>query len=114
MSASSVIDARRSSAKAWLSMGRTVSHEEMTLDTLAVFMVFGMPVAIVGMTQYFKFKRLQLEAGRGNPAAQKQLEELMAIRKQLEGRVQNLESIVCSVDLELNARLNRLAAQQSA
>ncbi|HTA19332.1 MAG TPA: serine/threonine-protein kinase, partial [Polyangia bacterium] len=34
--------------------------------------------------------------------------------KQLEARVQNLESIVCSVDLELNTRLNKLLAQQSS
>jgi serine/threonine-protein kinase len=86
----------------------------MSPDVAVPFIVFSMPVAIVGITQYFKFKRLQLQAAAGNPTAQKELEELRNIRKQLEARVQNLESIVCSVDLELNQRLNRLAAQQSA
>jgi serine/threonine-protein kinase len=78
----------------------------------AIFMVFGMPVAIVGITQYFKFKRLQLTSRREEDP--KQLEKEREERKQLEARVQNLESIVCSVDLELNARLNRLLASQSA
>jgi serine/threonine-protein kinase len=32
--------------------------------------------------------------------------------KELEGRVQHLETIVCSVDFELNAKLNRLASHQ--
>ena len=76
-----------------------------------VFIVFGMPVAIVGITQYFRFKREQLRAGRREDP--KQLEKEREERKQLEARVQNLESIVCSVDLELNARLNRLAAAHS-
>ena len=78
------------------------------------FIVFTTPVAIVGIVQYFKFKRLQLQARGGDPEAQKLIEQLKSDRKQLEARVQNLESIVCSVDLELNARLNRLAQQQSA
>ncbi|KIG12370.1 serine/threonine protein kinase [Enhygromyxa salina] len=32
--------------------------------------------------------------------------------KELEGRVQHLETIVCSVDFELNAKINRLASHQ--
>jgi eukaryotic-like serine/threonine-protein kinase len=77
-----------------------------------VFIVFGMPVAIVGIVQYFKYKHAQLKAKGGEDP--KQLEKEREERKQLEARVQNLESIVCSVDLELNARLNRLLAAQSA
>jgi serine/threonine-protein kinase len=77
-----------------------------------VLMVFGTPVAIVGLVSYFRYKtRLLTASGK---ADLKELETLREERKQLEARVQNLESIVCSVDLELNARLNRLAAQQSA
>lgn len=79
---------------------------------LAIVMIFGMPVFIVGITQFFKFKRLKLEQ-LGGGHEQKRIQALEQERAQLEGRVQNLESIVCSVDLELNARLNRLAAQQS-
>jgi serine/threonine-protein kinase len=58
---------------------------------------------------------LVLGGGRGGGAAaqktQQELETLRQEKKLLEERVRNLESIVCSVDLELNARLNRLAAE---
>src|ERR1700749_2229748 len=77
-----------------------------------VFFVFGMPVALVGVTQYFKYKMAQLRGGQKEDP--KQLEKDREERKQLEARVQNLESIVCSVDLELNARMNRMLAAQSA
>jgi serine/threonine-protein kinase len=77
-----------------------------------VMIVFGMPVAIVGIVSYFRYKTRQLMAAK--PEEQKELEGLKKERKLLEARVQNLESIVCSVDFELNQRLNRLAAAQSA
>ncbi len=84
----------------------------MAGDVGVVMIIFGMPVAIVGVTQYFKYKMAQL---RGKPQEDpKQLEKEREDRKQLEARVQNLESIVCSVDLELNARMNRMLAAQSA
>jgi serine/threonine-protein kinase len=72
-----------------------------------------MPMTIVGIVSYFRFKTKQLMAGKSNENP-KLLEKEREERKQLEARVQNLESIVCSVDLELNARLNRLLAAQSA
>jgi hypothetical protein len=78
----------------------------------ALVIIFGMPVAIVGITQYFKYKMHQLRSKQQEDP--KQLEKEREEKKQLEARVQNLESIVCSVDLELNARLNRLLASQSA
>ena len=77
-----------------------------------VLIIFGMPVAIVGVTQYFRYKMAQLRAKQKDDP--KQLEKEKEERKQLEARVQNLESIVCSVDLELNARMNRMLAAQSA
>src|SRR5437867_12382051 len=76
-----------------------------------VLIVFGTPVAIVGLVSYFRYKTRQLMAKK--PEEKKALEDLQKEKKQLEARVQNLESIVCSVDFELNQRLNRLAAQQS-
>ena len=83
---------------------------------LAIIMIFGMPVFIVGISKYFKFrtKRLELEQyTQHNPQLQQQLAYLEHERGQLTERVENLETIVTSVDLELNGRLNRLAAQQS-
>jgi serine/threonine-protein kinase len=84
----------------------------MADDAAIVMIIFGMPVAIVGTVQYFKYKMAQLRAKQGEDP--KQLEKEREERKQLEARVQNLESIVCSVDLELNARMNRMLAAQSA
>jgi hypothetical protein len=95
-------------------MAGTVSRNTVASDPagFVVLIVFGMPVAIVGITQYYKFKMAQL---RGGPKEDpKQLEKEREERKQLEARVQNLESIVCSVDLELNARMNRMLAAQSS
>jgi serine/threonine-protein kinase len=72
-----------------------------------------MPISIVGLVTYFRFKTKQLTAGQSREDP-KQLEKEREERRQLEARVQNLESIVCSVDLELNARLNRVLAAQSS
>jgi serine/threonine-protein kinase len=54
-------------------------------------------------------RELELKAGGGSAGQVKQLE---SEKTQLEARIQNLESIVCSVDFELNQRLSRLAAAQ--
>src|SRR5262249_9865755 len=77
---------------------------EASMAVMEAMVIAGfMPTAIVGIVAYFRYKTKQLTAGRG--VAEKELEALRAERRQLEARVQNLESIVCSVDLELNARL---------
>ena len=54
--------------------------------------IFGMPVAIVGVTQYFKYKMAQLRGKkrRGSEGLEK---EPQRSGGQLEARVQNLESI---------------------
>lgn len=83
------------------------------MEALAI--IFGMPVAIVGLVKYFSYRtrKLELEAAKGDREEQQRIAELEGERDQLEQRVQNLETIVTSVDLELNGRLNKLAAQQS-
>lgn len=86
---------------------------------VAICMTFGTPISIVALR--YRYKALELKSKNANNQEPKQLsaeehrelEELREARKQLEARVQNLETIVCSVDLELNARLNRLASEQS-
>ena len=59
----------------------------------------------------FDLKEKALEAG--NPVDQKLLAEVTDERKLLAERIENLESIVYNTDYELNARIARLAAEQS-
>src|SRR5581483_6421629 len=79
---------------------------------IPIFICFGLPVAIVFIRSYYSFRLKQLEK-EGGPRQLEASEEEKRERKELEARIQNLESIVCSVDFELNQRLNRLAAQSS-
>jgi serine/threonine-protein kinase len=74
---------------------------------IAILMVFGSPVMIVGLILRHKLRMKELDSGQ-DP----QMKALTAERDGLSERVQNLESIVCSVDFELNAKLNRLASRQ--
>ncbi|MEP7126445.1 MAG: serine/threonine-protein kinase [Byssovorax sp.] len=85
------------------------------IPMVAMLCVFGMPVAIVFVNRYFRFKERELERGLGSGGRgdEKQLESGNKERKLLEARLQNLETIVCSVDFELNQRLNRVAAEAS-
>jgi serine/threonine-protein kinase len=80
----------------------------MGAEVLALLMVFGSPVMIVLIVTHYRFKSKQLDKGPKGPDP-KLLEGVMKERKQLEARIENLESIVTSVDFELNQRLNKLA-----
>jgi len=76
---------------------------------IAILACFGAPITLVLGVMYLRLrgKQLALGAAPGNPHA---LEEALRDKRLLEARIQNLETIVCSVDFELNQRLNRLAA----
>src|SRR4051812_49059235 len=77
---------------------------------LPVIVVFGTPVAILATLRHYKFKEKELAAKTANPLL---LEAATKQNRLLEARIQNLETIVCSVDHELNQRLNRVAAEAS-
>jgi len=80
---------------------------------IALLLIFGLPPIAIVAARFLKYrheeKMRELEKGGGSPAQVKALE---AAKSELEGRVRNLESIVCNVDFELNAKLNRLATRQ--
>src|SRR5687768_10426707 len=78
---------------------------------VALVMVFGTGPAIIYLRgqQKLKERRLELEAGGHKPEDQKRLVE---DNKLLRERVENLESIVCSVDFELNQKLAKVIDEQ--
>jgi serine/threonine-protein kinase len=79
------------------------------IEVLAILCTIGLPMTWLILREYWKARDRHFELQqRGNV---KQLAASEEERKQLEARLQNLESIVCSVDFELNKRLTRLAAE---
>src|SRR6478672_2191478 len=77
---------------------------------LAVVMSLGMAPAIVYLRGQHKLKerKLELEAGGGGAAAKQLVDENKLLRE----RVENLESIVCSVDFELNQKRAKVIDEQ--
>lgn len=82
------------------------------MGALAIIGTFGLPAIIVFLTIRHKerMKRLELEVGQQKALPPAKDGQTVA---ELKERVAHLETIVCSVDFELNAKLNRLAGQQS-
>jgi eukaryotic-like serine/threonine-protein kinase len=56
--------------------------------------------------------KVKTQGGALDAAAKKELEGLRTERKRLVERIENLETIVCGVDLELNQKLNKLIDEQ--
>jgi len=83
---------------------------------IAIIMVFGTIPATIIAARWLKYRHeqrlAQLKAAPGPEAGE--VKKLEAARDELEGRVRHLEAIVCSVDFELNAKLNQLASRQLA
>lgn len=84
-------------------------------DVLAIIFLFGvLPVGLPLSLKWLKYRHerrmKELESG----GSKQEMKALEAAKGELEERVRNLESIVCSVDFELNAKINRLASRQIA
>ncbi len=84
---------------------------EILVPFIVFFSVFGSIVAMRYLRYAHEQRMKQLERGDGGD---KQIKALEAQRSELELRIRNLEQIVCNVDFELNAKLNRLATQSLA
>ena len=77
---------------------------------MAVMGAFGIPLYAIRTRHEERKKRLELEAGKSGGGEQAKL--LVEENKLLRERVENLESIVCSVDFELNQKVARLIDEQ--
>jgi serine/threonine-protein kinase len=83
-------------------------------EVLAIIFLFGvLPVGLPLSLRWLRYRHerriKELEAGGGQ-----EMKALAAAKTELEERVRNLEAIVCSVDFELNAKINRVASRQLA
>ncbi|MBL9099381.1 MAG: serine/threonine protein kinase [Myxococcales bacterium] len=86
---------------------------EILVPIVFFLTVFGSIVALKAM-KYFHLERMkELDSGNGGNGG-KEVKALQAERAVLEQRLRALETIVCNVDFELNAKLNRLATQNMA
>jgi len=82
---------------------------EGLVGIVALILIFG--PGFYAIKRVFDLREAKLRAGRGD--SNKELEALREERKLLQERVENLESIVCNVDYELNLRIAKVAADQS-
>ncbi len=82
---------------------------EELVGIVALIMVFG--PGFYAIKRAFDLREAKLR-GKGVDST-KELEGLREERKLLQERVENLESIVCNVDYELNLRIAKVAAEQS-
>ncbi len=84
---------------------------EIIVCFIVFFSVFGSIVAMRYLKYAHEARMKQLERGDGDG---RQLRALEAQRSELDQRLRALETIICNVDFELNAKLNRLATQSLA
>jgi len=88
---------------------------EILVPFIVFSSIFGTAVALRWLKYTHELRMKQLERGHGAQDDQrKALAASEGQRLELEQRLRNLETIVCNVDFELNAKLNRLATQSLA
>src|SRR5689334_5176040 len=85
---------------------------EIFIPVIAILCTFGVGPAIMYLRGRHKLeeRRLELEARNGGSGADAR--RLTEENKLLRERVENLESIVCSVDFELNQKLAKVIDEQ--
>src|SRR4051794_32711676 len=83
---------------------------------IAVIGAFGIGPAIVYLRGRHKLeeRRLELKARTGGDGGNRETKRLTEENKLLRERVENLESIVCSVDFELTQKLAKVIDEQGS
>src|SRR5262245_18364533 len=79
---------------------------------IAIVMSLGMAPAIIKIRGDHKLKQRKLEREAGGGMKKEAQQKLLDENKLLRDRVDNPESIVCSVDFELNQKLVKLLDEQ--
>ena len=87
------------------------------VPVLVLLVIFGSITLWTLMSNRHKERMAQIKQGKDPDASlhrmlEAQRGEQSAQARELEERVRHLETIVCSVDFEINAKLNRLASRQ--
>jgi len=82
------------------------------IPLLAVLGAFGLPMYIAKLRHEEKTRRLELEARSRGGVDDDQVKLIVEENRLLRERVENLESIVCSVDFELNQKLAKVIDEQ--
>ena len=72
----------------------------------AILIVALMPVALVFVTRYYALREKELFLR--TDADTVRLQQLIEDKRHLEARIENLESIVCTIDFDLDQRLHGL------
>jgi predicted Ser/Thr protein kinase len=79
------------------------------VELVAVLGAFGIPLYVIRTRHEERKRKLELEAGKsGGGGGGEQAKLLLEENRLLRERVENLESIVCSVDFELNQKVAKL------
>jgi serine/threonine-protein kinase len=85
----------------------------MLVAILALLGAFGLPMYIARLRHVERTRRLELEAGsRSGGLEDATFKRLTDDNRMLRERVENLETIVCSVDFELNQKLAKVIDEQ--
>ncbi|MCA9658817.1 MAG: serine/threonine protein kinase [Myxococcales bacterium] len=87
------------------------------MEALVLLIIFGSIFGSIVANRVFKYRHIErmkeLETGQ-RQAEQRELLALREAKSDLEERLRHLETIVCNVDYELNAKLNRLSTRHLA
>ena len=70
----------------------------MLVAIVALVMIFGIPLSAIIGSYYVKLKRMDLEAGGGGGDVSRRIAQLEAVNRDLQTRIETLETIVTSDD----------------
>jgi hypothetical protein len=85
---------------------------DFLIGLVAVLGAFGLPMYIAKLRHVEKKARLELEARSRGGGDDEEVAKITEENRLLRERVENLESIVCSVDFELNQKLSKVIDEQ--